>query len=319
MALCRALLVVLLCSLKEEPMLRTGAAIALLASTLALLSLPAVAAPDWAKVGAALGKTGSEMPGGVYRVGLPRTDLKVTLDGIELKPSFAFGSWVAFLPMGNNDAMVMGDLVLTESEIQPVMKSLADNGIQVTAIHNHLLGAAPATLYMHIYGQGDAAMLASKLHNALALSKTPFTAAAPPPASPPSIDLDTAAIDKALGAKGNIAGGVYQVGVPRAQPVKEMNMALPNAMGTTIAINFQPLGNGQAAITGDFILAANEVNPVLKSLRSNGIDVTALHSHMLNENPRMFFMHFWAHDNLGKLLAGLNDALSHVAVKKAAP
>jgi hypothetical protein len=269
---------------------------------------------QWDPVGQALGKSGSVMPGGIYRVGLPRTDLHVMLDGIELKPTFALGSWVAFQPMGKQ-SMVMGDLVLTEDEIEPVMKSLMDSGLEVTALHNHLFHAQPATFYMHVYGEGDAATLAGKIHTALALSKTPFTAAAAPAASP-SIDLDTAAIDKALGAKGMIAGGVYQVGVPRAEPVTEMNMALPGAMGSAEAINFQPLGGGKAAITGDFILIGSEVNPVMRALRDNGIDVTALHNHMIGDTPRMFFMHFWARDDLQKLLTGLHAALDKVAVKK---
>jgi hypothetical protein len=269
---------------------------------------------QWDPVGQALGKSGSVMPGGIYRVGLPRTDLHVMLDGIELKPTFALGSWVAFQPMGKQ-TMVMGDLVLTEDEIEPVMKSLVDSGLEVTALHNHLFHAQPATFYMHVYGEGDAATLAGKIHTALALSKTPLTAAAAS-AAPPSVDLDTAAIDKALGAKGMIAGGVYQVGVPRAQPVTEKNMALPAAMGSAESINFQPLGGGKAAITGDFILIGSEVNPVLRALRDNGIDVTALHNHMIGETPRMFFMHFWAHDDLNKLLTGLRAALDKVAVKK---
>lgn len=288
----------------------------LAATFLASLALPAAAQDaQWDLVGKALGKSGSVMAGGIYRVGLPRTDLHVMLDGIELKPTFALGSWVAFQPMGQQ-AMVMGDLVLTEDEIEPVMKSLLDSGLEVTALHNHLFHAQPATFYMHVFGQGDAASIAGKIHTALTLSKTPFTAAAPAPATPPSIDLDTAAIDAALGAKGTIAAGVYQVGVPRAEPVMDMNMALPAAMGSAQAINFQPLGGGKAAITGDFILIGSEVNPVMKALRDNGIDVTALHNHMTGDTPRMFFMHFWAHDDLPKLLTGLHAALDKVAVKK---
>jgi hypothetical protein len=275
----------------------------------------AYAAPDWNAVGQAVGKTGTVMPGGVYRVGLPRTDLHVMLDGIELKPTFALGSWVAFTPMGDK-AMVMGDLVLTEDEIEPVMKSLLDSGLEITALHNHLFHAQPATFYMHVGGMGDPVTLAGALHKALTLSKTPFTAAAPPPATPPAIDLDTVAIDAALGAKGSIAGGVYQVGVPRAEPVMAAGMAVPGPMGGAEAINFQPLGGGKAAITGDFILVAKEVNPVMRALRSHGIDVTALHNHMLDDIPRMFFMHFWAHDDLTKLLVGLKAAMAEVAVKK---
>lgn len=284
-----------------------------LGSFLALASVPACAA-DWTAVAQALGKPGAEMAGGVYRVGLPRTDLHVQLDGIELKPTFALGSWVAFAPMGDR-TMVMGDLVLTEDEVEPVMKSALDNGLEVTALHNHLFHAQPATFYMHVSGMGDPVKLAAAIHAALAMSKTPF-ASAPPPATPPTIDMDTAAIDAALGAKGAIAGGVYQVGVPRAEPAKMMGITVGGPLGGAEAINFQPLGGGKAAITGDFILIQSEVTPVMKALRSHGIDVTALHNHMTDDTPRMFFMHFWAHDDLPKLLAGLKAALAEVAVKK---
>ena len=288
----------------------------LIFSGLVLLVAPsaATAAPDWKAVGTALGKAGTEMAGGVYRVGLPRSDLHVQLGDIELKPTFALGSWVAFAPMGDQ-AMVMGDLVLTEDEVEPVMKSLLNSGLEITALHNHLFHAQPTTLYMHIGGMGNPVNLANAIHAALILSKTPFTAAAPP-ATPPAIDLDTAAIDAALGAKGAIAGGVYQVGVPRAEPSKAMGMAVTGPLGGAEAINFQPLGGGKAAITGDFILIAKEVNPVLRALRGNGIDVTAIHNHMLDDQPRMFFVHFWAHDDLPKLLTGLKAALAEVAVKK---
>jgi len=211
----------------------------------------AQAAPDWNAVAKALGKAGTEMAGGVYRVGFPRSDLHVELGDIELKPTFALGSWVAFAPMGD-EAMVMGDLVLTEDEIEPVMKSLLDSGLEITALHNHLFHAQPATFYMHIGGMGNPVNLANAIHGALVLSKTPLTAAAPP-AAPPAIDLDTAAIDAALGAKGTNAGGVYQVGVPRAEPAKAMGMAVTGPLGGAEAINFQSLGGVKAAITGDFI------------------------------------------------------------------
>ena len=274
------------------------------------------AATDWNQVAKALGKAGTEMPGGIYRVGLPRSDLHVELGDIELKPTFALGSWVAFAPMNTgDDAMVMGDLVLTEDEVEPVMKSLLDNGIEITALHNHLFHAEPATFYMHIGGMGNPVNLANAIHAALVLSKTPFTAA-PPAATPPSIDLDTASIDAALGAKGTIAGGVYQVGVPRAEPARAMGMAVTGPLGGAESINFQPLDGGKAAITGDFILVAKEVNPVLRALRRNGIEVTAIHNHMLDESPRMFFVHFWAHDDLAKLLTGLKAALAEVAIQK---
>jgi hypothetical protein len=286
----------------------------MIGATTLLMTAPSFAQGKWDAVGAALGKAGTEMPGNVYRVGLPRTDLHVMREGIELKPTFALGSWVAFTPMGNQ-AMVMGDLVLTEDEVEPVMKAVLDGGLEVTALHNHLFKAVVPTFYMHIGGMGDPVAMARTIHNALALSKTPFTSA-PPPATPPTIDLNTSAIDSALGAKGAIAGGVYQVGVPRAEPANAMGIVVGGPLGGAEAINFQPLGGGKAAITGDFILAAKEVNPVLRALRKNGIDVTAIHNHMLEDNPRMFFVHFWAQDDLNKLLTGLKAALAEVAVKK---
>jgi hypothetical protein len=232
------------------------------AATLAFgLTATAAFADDtqWRPVADALGKAGAEMPGGVYRVGMPRTDLHVTLDGVEIKPTLALGSWLAFAGMGDS-GMVMGDLVLTEEEISPVMKKLADAGIEITALHNHLLHARPATFYMHILGHGDPATLAHELHDALVLSGTPL-GASPAPAAAPQIDLDTAMIDRVPGAKGRIAGGVYQIGIPRGEVVTDHNMPVPPAMGSAEAINFQPTGTGKAAITGDFVLTAAEVNP----------------------------------------------------------
>ena len=268
---------------------------------------------QWAPVAQALGKSGTERPGGVYRVGMPRTDLKVTLDGVALKPGFALGSWVAFEPMGR-EAMVMGDLVLTEDEIAPVMEKLQEGGVEITALHNHLLRAVPATFYMHVLGHGDPVTVAHAIHDALMLSKTPLGNA--PAAAEPNIDLDTAMLDRTLGASGKPAGGVYQFGIPRADAVRAHGMVVPPPMGSAEAINFQPTGNGKAAITGDFVLTAAEVTPVMRTLRESGIDVTALHNHMLDDQPRMFFMHFWANDDAAKLARGLRAALDKVNIKK---
>jgi hypothetical protein len=274
-----------------------------------------VAQDDWQQqVAQALGKAGTA-GGGIYRVSLPRTDIKATLDGIELKPGFALGGWLAFEKMGNQ-AMVMGDLVLTEEEVNPVMAKLLAGGIEVTALHNHLLRNRPFTMYMHVLGQGDPVKLATLLHNALAESKTPMAAAQAGNAAPPAIDLDTAALDRTLGAKGTNNGGIYQFGFPRAEPVQEEDMVVPASMGLANSINFQPLGGGKAAITGDFVLTDKEVAPVMKALRENGIEVTALHNHMVGEQPRLFFMHFWAHDDALKLAAGLRAALSHINIVK---
>ena len=274
---------------------------------------------DWKKVDDALGRPGA-VSGDVHRYGFPRSDLQVTLDGVAIKPAFALGGWVAFKPMHGSGAMVMGDLVLLQTEVNPVMAKLIDGGLDVTAVHNHLLRAEPATFYMHVGGHGDPVKMAEAIHAALGASKTPLTPPGAPaaPAAQPAIDLDTAQLDQIIGVKGAANGGVYQFNVPRRDPVSESGMALspPGPMGVAVAINFQPTGNAKAAITGDFVLAGDEVNPVLRVLRQNGIEVTALHSHMLDEQPRMYFMHFWANDDAVKLAKGLRAALDKAAVAK---
>ena len=285
-----------------------GAVLAVIA-----LTTPALAAdPDWNQVGQALGKSGAVQSGGIYRVGFPRTDLKVSVDGVAIRPGFALGGWIAFQPMGEQ-AMVMGDLVLTQDEITPVMRKLTEGGIEISAVHNHLLRAEPMTLYMHVQGHGDPVKLASAIHAGLALSKTPFS---PPPGTSQPGNIDMVGVDAIMGYRGQDSGGIYQFGIPRAKPVTEQGMALPGAMGSAIAINFQPTGSDTAAITGDFVLLADEVNPVIKALQAAGIEITALHSHMLAEQPRVFFMHFWANDNTLKLAKGLRAALDHVDAKR---
>ena len=291
---------------------------AVLLLAVAFVAVPSAAqeAPWMSQVAQALGKKGSAMPGGVYRVGLARSDIKATLDGVEIKPAFALGSWLGFTNAGNHGA-VMGDLVLLATEVNPVMKKLEEGGIEVTALHNHLLRNEPFTMYMHVSGHGDPVKLAGILRNALQESKTPLSESpAASPAPGPDIGLDTAAIDKALGHKGKVNGGVYQVNIERAGKVREGGMEVPGAMGSAIGINFQPTGSGQAAITGDFVLTAKEVNPVLRDLRANGIEVTAVHNHMLDDTPKVFFVHFWANDDAQELAHGIRMALDKVNVAK---
>ena len=245
----------------------------------------------------------------------PRTDLQVTLDGVAIKPALALGGWLGFEPM-QDGAVVMGDLVLTETEVNPVMSKLLESGIEITAVHNHLMRATPATFYMHIHGHGDPVAMATAIRAALAESKTPFAAPAAPAAQTAQIELDTDKLDAAIGVKGKVNGGVYQFSVPRKDPITEDGMSVPPAMGTAIAINFQPTGGGKAAITGDFVVTAEEVNPMIRALRENGIEVTAIHSHMLDEQPRLFFVHFWANDDAVKLAKGLQAALEKIAVAR---
>jgi hypothetical protein len=289
-----------------------GHRLAATAALMLMLSAPALATDaDWKKVDEALGRQGAMQPGGVYKFSFPRSDLKVTLDGVPVKPALALGSWVAFSGRGDH-ATVMGDLVLTEDEVAPVMRQLVQDGLEVTAVHNHILRATPPTLYLHLAGMGDPAKLGQAIHGALAKSQTPLEAA--PTSSNQDVGLDTAALEQALGQKGTASGGVYQFSIPRAETIKDGAMAVPPAMGTAIAINVQSAGAGKAATTGDFVLLPEEVNPVLRTLVSNGIEVTALHTHMLQEQPRLFFMHFWGVDEPGKLAAGLKAALAKVKI-----
>lgn len=267
---------------------------------------------DWQKVDDALGRKPA-VSADVHRYGFPRTDLSVTLDGVTIKPALALGGWAAFKP-AHGGAMMMGDLVLLESEITPVMTAAIENGLEITAVHNHILRVQPSTYYMHVSGHGDPVKLANALHTALAASKTPLTAPAPA-AAKPDIGFDTAELDRIVGVKGNLVGGVYQFGVARRDHITESGMSLDPAgpLGLATGVNFQPTGNGKAAITGDFVLAPSEVNPVIRALRANGIEITALHSHMLDEQPRLFFMHFWANDDAVKLAKGIRAALDKTA------
>ena len=280
---------------------------------------PAVARaadPDWKAVEQALGKSGQLQPGDVFRVGMPRTDLAVTVKGVPVKAGFALGSYAAFKQMGDR-AMVMGDLVLLDQEVPAVMSGLFSGGLDVTAVHNHLNEMSPHVMYMHYEGHGDAVKLAKALRQALSASATPLggppaTAATGGPA------LDPKQIEQALGRQGkDIEGGVFQITVPRAEAITEMGQPLLPAMGVVTVLNFQPTTDGKAAITGDFVLVDREVNAVAKALRQHGIDVTAIHNHGLMDTPRLFYMHFWANDDPAKLAQGLKAALEQTNSVKA--
>jgi len=278
-------------------------------------SPPSDGGPSWAAVQQALGGRGSMQPGDVLRFGFPRTDLTVVADGVTLKPTLALGSWVAFKRMGaSGESVVMGDLVLTEGEVSPVMLALQQNGVEQTALHHHVLRESPRVLYMHIDAHGDALKIANAIRIAIGASKTPLTApTASTPSVPAAFELDTAAIARTLGVAGRVNGGVYQVNAARAERIMAHGMEVPPSMGVATVMNFQPTGGGKAAITGDFVMTAAEVNPVIRALREHGIEVTALHSHMLDESPRLFFMHFWANADAATLAAGLRAALDQTA------
>jgi Domain of Unknown Function (DUF1259) len=267
-----------------------------------------VAQPDWQAVERALGRRGAVQAGDVYKFGLPRTDLHVTVGGIPLEPALALGSWVAFKATSVG-SIVMGDLVLRDREIERVMARLAQDDIAVTALHHHVLWETPRVYYLHFYGTGDAVQLARAIRGVIDLTTTPAPAADLTAPSETPIGLDTGRIALALGHSGTVSGKVYHVSLARPDTIRYGSVVIPPAMGVATTFNFQSAGRGQAATTGDFVLRAAEVNPVLRALRERGIAVTALHNHMLGEEPRLFFMHFWAVGDAGQLAGDLRDAL----------
>lgn len=271
---------------------------------------------DWKAVETAMGRSGADQPGGVYRFSLPRGDMQVTTQGVRIRPALALGSWVAFKPHGTG-TMAMGDLVLAEDELNPVLSRLQQGGIEQTAIHHHITRESPRVLYVHIHGHGDPVKIAETVRQAVALTKTP-PPAPPAPASSEPFGIDTTQVARILGHPGRVNGGVYQVNVPRAETIREGDFEVPPSMGLGTVMNFQPTGGGKAAITGDFVMIGSEVNAVIRALRESGIEVTSLHNHLLTDEPRLFFMHFWANDDALKLAQGLRAALDKTNSRRAA-
>jgi hypothetical protein len=266
-------------------------------------------AAEWKNVEDVFGFPGDILPGGVIRFNMPRKDLHVSVGGTEIKPGLALGAWAAFHRVGNNDAMVMGDLVLTEDEVAPAMKALQGGGVEVTALHNHLIGESPRILYIHMGGHGDPVKMAQTIKQAVTLTKTPIPQKGGGTKESEDLGFDVAAVEKILGQPGKVSGGVLHVNVPRAEKLTEEGMDTPPSMGAGTSINFQPTGNGKAAIAGDFAMTWKEVGPVMKVLQDNGVQAVALHSHALNDVPRLFYMHFWANDDAVKLAKTLRRAL----------
>ena len=282
---------------------------------ISILVFPAILSAqglDTAKIDQALGRSGQKT-GDVYRVVFPRTDLHVIAHGVAIKPGFALGSWAAFSGT-DYEAHVMGDLALLQDELNPVIEKLRSGGFEITAIHNHLLDETPRVMYVHYMGQGTATQIAGSLRAALAVSKTPLekpAAAANPPAPPAWVK----AVEDAVGRKGTFNGGVLAFGVPRADAITMDGMSLAPPQGVAESINFQEATPGKVATTGDFVMTATEVNPVIGALQENHIAVTGLHSHMLTEQPKLFFMHFWAVGTPESVGQGIKAALSLISTK----
>ena len=287
-----------------------------------VLAVPAIASTataqrevDWKAVEAAIGRPGVAQPGDVYRFNFPRGDMRVTAAGVSIIPAFALGGWVA-MRATSVGVVAMGDLVLADDELNPVIAKLQAGGVEQTAIHHHLMRESPRVYYVHIHGHGNPVKIAETVKSALALTKVPPPAPAAAATGP--LGIDTTALAQALGYTGRVNGGVYQVSVPRAETIRDGTFEVPPSMGLGTAINFQPTGGGKAAITGDFVMIASEVNAVIRTLGENGIQVTSLHNHLLTDEPRLFFMHFWANDDALKLARGLRAALEKTNSKRPA-
>lgn len=264
---------------------------------------------EWKTVEDVFGFPAANLPGGVARFNMPRKDLHVTVAGTEVKPGLALGGWAAFHRIGDNDAMIMGDLVLTEDEVAPVMRALQEGGVEVTALHNHLNGESPKVMYIHMGGHGDPVKLAQTVRQAVGRTKTPIPRGAAAKETAADMGLDVGALDKIMGRQGSVSGGVLHYNVPRAERLTEEGMETPPSMGAGTVINFQPTGNRRAAIAGDFAMTGKEVGPVMKVLEANGIQPVALHSHALDDEPRLFYVHFWANDDAAKLAKALRSAI----------
>lgn len=270
-------------------------------------------AAGWSAVDSAVGRAGMAQDGGVWTYRFPRSDLTVQVGDVTVMPGLALRSWIAFRRAGAG-ALLMGDLVLLESEVSPVISKLEEGGVHVTGLHNHLQGESPRVMYLHIGARGDPVRLGRAVHAALALTATPD---AVPSGKGLAIrfQLDTTELAAALGRKGKVSDGAWSAGAPRAESVRMGDMIVPPAMGVATSIGVQPLGEGKAAVAGDLVLIPSEVTPVVQALRAAGITVTAIHSHMLTEQPRLIFVHYWATGEALALVRALRGvvALTHVA------
>jgi len=300
----------------KNPFRRVVPCLLVLAASTTVPAAVPIDSTTWEAVDKILGRPGKDFPGDVHKYGWPRSDLHVTIGGVGVEPSLALGSWAGFMKASTEGhVMAMGDLVLLADEVNPVVRALQGGRLEVLAVHNHLIGESPQVLYVHFGGHGDAQQVAKALRGALDTTKTPLAATAAAPASPSP--AETAAFDSvqaALGRKGSMAGRVLQVAVPRSGKIEEDGMEIPASVGMATTLNFQLVGD-RVATTGDFVMIAEEVNPVIRELESHGIAVTALHSHMLRESPRLFFMHFWGVDDPARIGEGLKAALARVAVQ----
>ncbi|WP_394845442.1 DUF1259 domain-containing protein [Pendulispora brunnea] len=267
-------------------------------------------AHDYSSVARVFGKQGKPFPGGLYKFEFPRTDLKLTVRGLELSSSLTHTTSFIFYPMKNDQVMVMADFVATETEAQAVMSKLSGTSVKMAAMHKHLLSEEPRVLWIHLMANGDQAEIARLVHGALA--QTGALGAAPP--KPVEHTVDTAKLDQILGGTGVMDAGVRHYLFPRKESMKMHGMPVPSTFGAMASLRFQPTGEGKAAINGDFAMLADEVQGVVDTLRAHGIEIAELHHHDLWDEPRLFYLHFWANDDAVKLARALRAALDKTNV-----
>ena len=267
---------------------------------------------EYQQVLSALAKQG-DFKDNVLKVNIPRNDVKVTVAGVPTPTPFGFGGWVAMAKGDGGHQVLMGDLVLLQDEVNPVMSALLDNGLEVTALHNHFFWDEPRMFYMHVHGHGTAAELATKLKPALALIGKPGAAAAPPPApAAPPATLNTAKLAEIVGAQGEQTGAVYKFTLPRNDlTVVEMGAAINARMGLNTWAAFTGT-NDKAAVAGDVAMLESELTPVLKALRKHGLEVVAIHHHMTNDRPMIIFLHYWGIGPADKLAMGFKAAVNEL-------
>ena len=276
---------------------------------LTLLASPAYAQRDVQRlnteaIATAIGKQG-ELTGEMYKVSFPRSDVTVKVGGVVIKPALALMGWAAFIKSGSS-AVTYGDLVVLEDEVNPVIRKLEERGLELSALHNHLLHETPRIMFIHFVGHGDEVELATGVREALSLTKSPLAATASAPETKPVIATE---IERIIGYQGSMGGDVFHITVPRNDiHVAAMGTTVPGSMGMNTPFNFQ-LDGKNAAINGDFMLRPSELNPVIKALQANGIEVASIHNHLLDNEPQLVFMHFWAYGDAVGLAKGLRAAL----------
>jgi hypothetical protein len=283
----------------------------------AILAVPSLATgqdmpADYAGVLKTLNRQG-DYKDNVLKVNIPRNDLKVVVDGVATPTPFGFGGWIALEKGSGSMDVMMGDLVLTEAEVNPVMSAVLEHGLDVTALHNHFFGETPRIFYMHVHGMGRAADLANRIQPALALiGKSAPAASATAQGRAITGNLDTAQLAKIIGHDGEQNGQVYKITIGRADmPIKEMGAAINARMGLNTWAAFYG-SDSDAVVAGDVAMRESEVTPVLKALRTNGIDVVAIHHHMTSTQPTVYFLHYWGKGPAQKLATGVKAAVDQL-------